>query len=274
MNGDAHELPKNIAQTVLEAGVALAKPFEINGIPAVLLPEGAELKTLEELALTPQRVEQKVELDTVESFLQYYNTFAMSNSLIICNLQSAKFTAVLDYHDRPNDPNWCRHMAFYQCPRTLEWGHWKDADGKTMDQVKFATFIEDHLPDIVAPAGADMLEIAKTLHAVKGVNFRKAIRLDNGENQLLYEEKIEGSAGEKGQFSIPQIFKIGVRLFEGGPAYELEARFRYRIDDARLSLWYDLVRPHKATENAVLAVHDEIKAGMRQGQILRGRWVA
>lgn len=264
---------QNDTAAALIAGMMLGRSFDVNGTPMVMVPQGAELKELRQFAQTPQRIEQVVQIDTADSFIEYYNTFAGDQSMIFCDLRAARFVAVFDYHGVGNNPGWCKHVAVYTCPRTVEWGHWQARNGRAQNQTEFALFVEEHLPEIVDPPGATMLEIAKTLHAVKGVKFRKGVRLDNGQNQLLYEETVEGSAGEKGEFTIPDVFKIGLRLFEGGTGYEIEARLRYRLNGADLSLWYDLVRPHKIHEDAVLGVLEEIRENMgSQGGLLRAEW--
>ena len=120
-----------------------------------------------------------------------------------------------------------------------------------MTQEAFAIFIEDHLPDIVDPPAAEMAEIARGLSVNINVKFAKAIRLDNGETQLMYVEEIGGSSGAKGQLKIPQVIKLGLPLFKGGDTYAVEARFRYRIKDGTLSMWYELVRIDRLIADAI-----------------------
>lgn len=84
-----------------------------------------------------------------------------------------------------------------------------------MQQAEFAEFIERNLPDIVEPVGADMLEISRSLQAKKKVSFASGIRLANGQTELTYEEDIQGTAA-KGKLQIPEIFKIGIKVIEGG----------------------------------------------------------
>lgn len=60
---------------------------------------------------------------------------------------------------------------------------------------------------------------------------------------------------------IPEVFKIGIPVLEGGPRYSVQARLRYRIDGGALVMWFDLLRPHKIIEDAVLAVWKDIEAG-------------
>lgn len=241
-------------------------------IPAVLIPEGYRLETFPEHRLHRLRIEETVELDTVESWLDYWKKHSDSTGAAFFDLRNARLEGVIDYHDFSGDyANWCKHRVIYQCPQTPEWKRWSNNSGVSMNQQVFARFIEDAVPDITEPSGADMLEIASSLQAHNKVNFRQAIRLDNGETQFTYEENIEGKAGAKGQLKIPQIIRLGIRLFEGGPGYEIEARFRYSIKDGHLAMWYDLVRPERVHEAAVLEIYEQIKAGMAIGTLLRGR---
>ena len=241
----------NLAMSASEA-----KHFNIEladtDLPAVLVPEGYELKTFPEHRSQKPRVEDTVEVETVEAWLNYWNQFADTQSIAFFNLSGGFLDGIIDYHATGDlgRGNWCKHRVIYRCPQTPEWKRWSNNSGVSMNQQVFARFIEDAVPDITEPAGAEMLEIASSLQAHNKVNFRQAIRLDNGETQFTYEENIEGKAGAKGQLKITQIIKIGIRLFEGGPGYEVEARFRYSIKDGNLAMWYDLVRPERVHEAA------------------------
>lgn len=251
------------------------KGFDINGTPAVLVPVGYVLQTFPKNRNFPQRVEQTVSTDTAADWLLYWNRFACSISTAFFDVRNARLVGLLDYHadlePGADAANWCLHRVIHECPLTPEWQRWKSNNGKAMNQVEFSRFIEDAVPDITSPSGADMLEIATSLQVHNKVNFRQAIRLDNGETQLTYEDNIEGKAGAKGQLKIPQTITLGVRLFEGGPGYALDARFRYSIKDGQLAMWYDLVRPERVHEAAVLDVLELIKTGMTAGHLLRGR---
>ena len=104
-----------------------------------------------------------------------------------------------------------------------------------------------------------MLEVSRTLEAKKKVNFASGIRLANGEVQFTYEEQIQGTAA-KGQIKVPETFVLGIPVFHGGPRYHVEARLRYRIaDGGAMTMWYDLLRPHKIIEHAALEVWKEIE---------------
>lgn len=255
-------------QHLTSLALALGKPFSHPGIPApmALVPEGVHLQDLEEHLPTPTRIRQHVKVLDAATFTHYVNRFADSGSAVFCNGPEGRtFTAVLDYH-QPCAPSWGTHKATYQCPTTVEWGNWRKADRVKMSQNDFAEFIEENIKDIVqpedkpqAPTAADMLEISRTLEAKKNISFRQGIRLDNGQVQLTYNEQIDGRAGESGQLNIPEQFFIGIRPFLGGEGFCIPARFRYRITEGRLSMWFELVRPDKVLEEAYNAVRKQIQ---------------
>ncbi|WP_367154685.1 YfdQ family protein [Methylomonas sp. HYX-M1] len=238
----------NNIQAAIDAGRELAtKPFEIAGTPFLVLPDDHNYVELSDLREHPKRIKQTVKHTTAASFIDYCNRFAHENSVIMMDDENNRFTAIFDYHG-PDAADWGDHKAVFGLKPTVEWNNWKAFDGKAMSQSEFGKFIETNLEEIIEPTGAEMLEISLSIQAKTEVKFSQAQRLDNGQMQLTYNEEINGSAGVKGQLKIPQTFKIGLRLYEGGAPYQIEARLRYRIKDGNLTLWYELIRPHKTVQ--------------------------
>ncbi|WLG26038.1 YfdQ family protein [Pseudomonas lurida] len=255
-------------QHLVTLAQSLGKPIEVPGIPAplALVPNGVSIESLEHLLPAPSRIKQKITVLDAESFISYVNRFSTQATAVFCNGPEGRtFTAVIDYHD-PATPAWRDHVATYRCPTTIEWGNWKEKDRKRMDQATFAEFIEDNVKDIThhpehenTPSAADMLEIGRTLEAKKNITFRQGTRLDNGQVQLTYNEEIDGRAGEAGQLRIPEEFYIALKPFLGGDTFCVPARFRYRIQEGRLVMWYELVRADKVLEEAYNAVRAKIE---------------
>lgn len=129
-----------------------------------------------------------------------------------------------------------------------------------MSQVEMAQFIENNIDDVVEPVGAELLEICRTLEAKKQVNFASSIRLSDGSHQFTYEEDVQGSA-QKGQMKVPEIFVIGVPVFINGEKWKVQVRLRFRIDGGKLSMWLEVVRPHKTLEAAVKDILKQVSDG-------------
>lgn len=245
-----------------------------NGIPVFVVPNEMKVETLSQLVdqqlERPYRLNQTVKLITADSFVDYYNRFATESSTIFVDDESSTFVAILDYHDTPKEPAWKGHKATYQCPKTKEWNNWLASNNQKMEQEEFALFIEDNMREIIEPDGAAMLEIASSLKATNSVDFKSAIRLDNGQVQFTYSETVNGQAGVTGQLNIPEKIKLIMSPFLQGAAYEIEARFRYRITPKGLMMWYTLIRPHIFVEDAFKDVCAAVSEKMEKGQLVHG----
>lgn len=235
-------------------------------IPVSLVPKGYELTTHENLlkkfGVVPAQLKQRVELNNAESFVKYLKRHHTPSTAIFCDVDNHKFVAVLDYHEK-DEPRWNNHIAELNLLETPEWKRWQQADGMKFEQEDFALFIEDNMPEIQRPAGAEMLEVSRSLQSAKSVKFRSSIRLEDGQTQLNYVEEIDSQAGEKGQLTIPDKIGLGITLYRGGDAYALEARFRYRISNGKVKMWYELIRAERIIEDAVTSVFKEIEAGLQ-----------
>lgn len=119
-------------------------------------------------------------------------------------------------------------------------------------------FIENNVVDIRQPSGADVLEVSRSLQAVKNVSFNSAIRLADGSQQLAYSETVDGSTS-KGSVKVPETFVLGIPVFFGGASYEVTAKLRYRIADGKLLMWFDLYRPEHIEQDAFGEIGKEVE---------------
>lgn len=251
------------AEVGVRAGLALAETKEIDGHPFALVPNETKLTSLDIFKTSPTRRQGNTSLRDPESFCRFVAEEKGVDTRIYGNLKEGRFKAVFNDHcgGKMEHPvaGWRDYTATYACPQSVEWVTWKAKSGQQMNQVNFAQFIEDNLLDIAQPPAAEMLEVSRTLEAKKKVNFAQGIRLSNGQNELTYEEQIEGTAG-KGKFKIPEEFTIGIPVLEGGLRYAVQCRLRYRIGDGgNLTMWYEIIRPHKIMEDAIEAVWRNIE---------------
>lgn len=257
-----HTCPVSAA-AALGAAVTTAHD-EHGGIPFVVLPEGYQAKPLEALQDEPYRTRGEIRYADVAHFAVAWLRFTGPDKLPeLATLygvidESPKFAGIV------NDGGWRDHRLLYNCPLSKEWKIWVGSNGKTMAQADFARFIEDNAPDCLLPDSASMIEIARTLEAKKGVNFASGIRLSDGQTEFTYQEAIDATAG-KGRFQVPEQFSLNIPVLVGLPNYEVTARLRYRIGEGgKLTMWYDLLRPHKILEHAVNDVWATIEEKTQQ----------
>ncbi len=283
----------NQIESALDAGEKLGElksqgtvhQVEANGLPFLLRPEGYTFEPLDKHGLAPLMVRAAVRLDEPTSFVDYVNRYKNRDSVVFADLVARKFEAVIDYHQAPATeaetgttggaagvkPRWGRHRATLGCDTTDDWQAWEAKSNKAMSQVDFARFIEDHIPNIADPSGTDLLLMATTLEAKKDVTFRQSTRLANGEHQLRFEETITGTAGsQNGQIQIPNEFVLGLEPFQGVGLKRIDARFRYRITEGKLTLWFELVRAEEVLEKAFTDVVAQIRTGLGDTLVLAG----
>lgn len=249
------DIQLNNIQSALDAGAGLSamKAAELgnlnNSFPYVLLPEGYRYEGKEDILPAPLRKRGGTTLNDAASFVAVVNDQKGEATRLYSTISPPTFTAV--FNDVAAQPGWRDHTAKYNAPLSPEWKTWVAASGRQQSQVDFAQFIETNLPDIAEPVGATVLEVARTLEAKKKVNFASSLRLSDGSTQFTYEEDVQGSA-QKGQLKVPEVFVLAIPVFENGDLWKVEAQLRYRIaDGGKLTIWYELVRPHKVIEAAV-----------------------
>jgi uncharacterized protein YfdQ (DUF2303 family) len=222
-----------------------------------IVPMGYQVHDLEKYLDEPTRLRANRVFHDVASFIEYCDPhISRDESILLADKDKTTFSIIFDYR------GWKEHTAKYACPLSDEWKRWKDQSGKQTTQQQFAQFIEDNLPDVIKPEGAAMLEISRTLEAKKNVNFISNTRLNNGTVDFVFEEKIEATA-QKGDIKIPEIFVIGIPVFTNGELFEINAKLRYRLDSGKLSIWYELERPHKVQDAAFQKVRKEIEEGLK-----------
>lgn len=225
----------------------------------LMLPEGWQVHDVSRYLPPPERIQQKVELLTLEAFTGYVASFKTANTIVFADETTAHYEAVLDYHSATDAKRGASdHIARYTCPQSDPWKLWNGSNGKPLDQVGFARFIEDNLPDVASPPAADFLQLVLQLQIHKTASFVSDTRLDNGQTRLRYEETVRNES-KQGDLQFPDAFVIGVPVFVDGKRYPVKARLRYRLDDSKLRMWYELERSAEVFRNAVKEVSETVR---------------
>jgi uncharacterized protein YfdQ (DUF2303 family) len=244
--------PSRTEAEVIAELVASRYGRSLDDVPIVTHPPGYRTESLERLMAEPRRQRSRMVFDDIESFV----TFAKQKGALHLTFFSEKtlaFTAIFD------PDSWREDVAVCQLAYAPEWKKWNEASGKEMDQEAFAHFVEDNLPDILSPDGATMLEVANRLEAKKSVQFVSGVRQFDGSVEFSYTEETKASLG-KGKLEVPERFTLMVPVFRLEKRCLLEARFRYRIRDGKLTTWFELMRPHVTRDEAIDATLVKVEA--------------
>lgn len=276
------DITNSDAQAVINTAVASAEPnlLEEGGVYSLALPEGGTVQVIdlnpEDRQPVPARKKGTVRVQSGDSFVAYVKKHGHAFSEVYADRVGKKIVGVINSgaptvasSDDPGSAGWGDHRVEFGVLLTDEWQEWAANDGKMMPQMEFAEFIEDHLSNIQVPASVDMLEIAQSLIASKSVNFESSKRLADGQVNFEYRETQEASAA-KGSLDVPTTIKLGLRPFEGAPAYVIDARFRYRINQGNLALSYKLVEPELKIRDAFDALVADITEALDDQLVLDG----
>lgn len=220
---------------------------------------------------TPRRKTGTTTVRDAASFLAYWGKHSDGDSEIYADRDRRTITAVLDAHTKTDGARFGQHRLVLGLRHTESFQAWVASSGKAMTQTQFAEFIEDHRPDIIEPAAADVLELAQTFQATTKANFRSSSILKSGQRQINYVEQIDASAGRDGKLTIPDSLQLALAVFDGATeADAVTARLRYRITDGRLALIYLLDQLADVVNAAFEGVITDVAAGVDETPILRG----
>jgi uncharacterized protein YfdQ (DUF2303 family) len=244
------------ASTIAELAQRAAQPNELDPdtLYGVIVPLGHDFKTvdLETHLPVPRRKKGTAIFYDADSFAAYVNRHKGAETQIYKSDIGASVPTITAYiNDHATEQaGWRDHVAVLELQRTDNWKAWLDSDGKLLPQVEFAELIEAQVDDVREPTGAEMLELAQTFQAKTKVDFQSGTRLADGQQQLLYSENIDASGGKKGELKIPTEFKLGIAPFEGGDAFGVTARLRFRIREGILKLGFVLNKPKDVERSA------------------------
>lgn len=268
---------ENIAQTIakeFKSPVQVINKEETAIVYA--LPPGWSTKDydFEYLLKTPRRKTAKITLNDTESFIEYVASHGdEENCNIYCKADFERsdigLVAVINDHGSNTDnPRWRDHIAVY-CPKnSVEWKRWAANDKKQMNQLEFATFIEDNLDDIAPvdgmPSRADLLEMILKFEANQDSRLKQHVRLQSGGIELNFVNNDDEQTIQR--MKMFEKISIGIPVFDNDKNnYRIDARLRYRTREGKLTFWYELIRADKVFKAAAQNMINEIKIGTEFG---------
>lgn len=196
----------------------------------------------------------------IESFVAYVKNVMGTDSardgdvLCIADESTKTIRVIFDALDY----QWGDVYTDLKLQTSSEWQRWMSNSGRYISQQDFAEFCELNLDSFATPSAATILEIAQTFQAKKTVDFASAVRLSSGAIKLKHEEKIEATAGERADITIPEELRLALPIFKYDKPYEVRARLRYRIVDGSVRLSVLLLDPEMALEHTFKAVVDQV----------------
>jgi uncharacterized protein YfdQ (DUF2303 family) len=217
----------------------------LDGRRFLITPEGAEVKEVSDphgmVVAAPIRTEQAITLQTKDSLSEYVLRFRTEDTLLLADIDSSRVVAIIDYHAAERAA-FAAHRATLTLQRSVEWKTWTDIDGKMFDQQTFARFLEENAADVASPSGAELLEVARDMRAIRKADFRKKVRTAGDVEEFEYVEST-GATTKNGTVEVPSKFLLRIPVYFGEREVELYAFLRWKLDEGSLTLGVALHRP-------------------------------
>lgn len=246
----------------------------------VIAPQGMNVahvkRFVDEERTSPEILKGTTALHTCESFIEFANRYKSDNSAIFYNKNKQQITCVFDCATKEKT-SFEEHKAVYSFPFSKELRAWSDNNGEKMSQYDFAMFIEQNVLDLAEPPAPDVESSAlkeirmrcgglyapvnKMVELSKGIAVRadeKAVikhNLNTGEATINFTSEHTDINGDA--VKVPNMFVIVIPVLDGGKAYQLPCRLRYRLNNGSVIWWYEVINLDKAIE---LAVNEELEA--------------
>ncbi len=251
-------------------------------------------KYIDEERTTPETLKGLTFLHDCTSFCEFVNRYKADNSAIFYNKDAQMVTCIFDCATKEH-ASFEKHLATYKFPFSKELQEWKKHNGETMSQVDFAFFIErnvldlsdaptpdkesDSLKEIRARVGGFYASTQKMVELSRGIAIRNderaTVKFDTntGEATLDFSSEHQDAAGNK--IKVPNMFLIVIPILNGGKAYQLPCRLRYRLYNGTVKWWYEVINLDQAIDKAIdedlEAIKKETALPIFAGELPQGR---
>lgn len=214
----------------------------------LIIPDGYDAKDVTDphglFPRTPAYIKQRVEVQTLDSLVEYVNAFKTANTKLFADMKANSITALIDYHQQDGKAANVAHAATMALPFSEEWKLWTSIDGGLHGQLEFARFIEENHPDIADPNAAELIELTRDLHAHRNVKFTKVVRTDSDNENLVAEDTTTLKTGASGKgVELPRQFTLRIPVYFGESAIDMTAFLRWKVDDDGMKLGIKMWRP-------------------------------
>lgn len=246
----------------------------------IIAPQGMNIAHVKNFAdkerTSPEVLRGTTALHTCDSFIEFANRYKSDNSAIFYSKKQQHITCVFDCATK-EQTSFEQHKAVYAFPFSKELRAWSDNNGEKMSQLDFAMFIEQNVLDLAEPPAPDKespalkeirmrcgglyAPVNKMVELSKGIAVRADERavikhdLNTGEATINFSSEHTDVNGKA--VKVPNMFVIVIPVLEGGKAYQLPCRLRYRLNSGSVIWWYEVINLDKAIE---LAVNEELEA--------------
>lgn len=232
----------NEAETVADLARKAAMVQQITGSDGrmyIIVPDGYSAKDVTDphglFPRVPAYIKQLVQVQALDSLVDYVNAFKTPHTKLFADITANSITAMIDYHQEDGKAANVAHAVTMHLPFSEEWKLWTSIDGKMQDQLTFARFLEENHPDIASPNAAELIEVARDLHAARNVKFTKVVRTDSDNESFTVDDSTTLGSNKSGEtVELPRQFTLSIPVYFGERAIDMSAFLRWKVDQGML----------------------------------------
>jgi uncharacterized protein YfdQ (DUF2303 family) len=230
--------PSNEAETIADLARKASVVQSVDGSDGrryLIIPDGYQARDVTDphglYPRKPAYIKQQVVVQTLDSLVEYLNKYKTADTKLFANMDANAITGVIDYHGTDGTAEHAAHVVTMSLPFSEEWKLWTAADGKLMPQLEFARFIEENHPDVVEPNAAELIEIARDLHAARSIKLTKVVRTESDNESFTLDDDTQVRSNVTGQkVEIPHQFTLSIPVYFGESGIEMTAFLRWKLD--------------------------------------------
>lgn len=243
-------------------------------VPFMVVPEKMKVLDIEKHLPNPARIRKHVKFTDADSFIAYVNEFKVGykpQMFVMQTKDGLSIQCVFDYdiagkivpqgEGKPDAhqlglPMWNSHIAQLDLTYSLDYAELRSKNAEWFDQEDFALFVEENTHLFIKPDGSFMYELAQDLKVKIEASFRSSRRIANGQVALSYVETVNGTSQQSGEeVIVPTVLEMRCSIFEGLPAEDIKAAFRFKKSGQSAEFQYKLM-----TKLQERAAHDAVRA--------------
>lgn len=262
----------NENRVVTDATLQRPEIYDIDGnnalsTPIVATPPGYELHDLERLLVRPNRQRGRIIVTTPESFVRAASDGDPESARVYVDELVGTFTGILN-HGKTNEPGWGDYVVVYEPAYSIEFKEWHRLVSQgALTQDALAQFLEDHFADVASMSGGELLALVRDFKVSMSGSFSRATNLSNGSIEFAYAMENKG----KSSIEVPELLVLGLPMFEGTEKVEIPVRFKYRLNEARLTFALEFVGFQRLRQAEFRKIRTTIESGLQEYQVLDGK---
>lgn len=232
----------------------------------------------------PLRRKGKAALEDLASLTGWANRFKTEHSAIFARFDrqsAATLTAVSNYHPGGEDhlkAGWGDHSASYALKLSRQWEIWSKATREPLSRSDLSAFLDANALDILEPGPAllsekvegdageqkfralaeriggrwgkpgELLTLSRHFQVHEDAKVEVKGNADTGEATLIFTSEHKDGTGQP--VRIPNLFLIGIPVFERGELWRLAVRFGYRRHGGDVRFTLAILEADEARERA------------------------